>query len=231
MVALLGLRLLSAVGVGYPPWLEILVGTAGVLLGAASTRSATRIGIAAVACAPAWVFASQAALLLGHVHNAVAVGLLILWGPRRFGIGVAVFSAAVYAALLGGAADGALTPFAGLAPTALAKALAPGIADPWAARLVTAFCFAQLVHYLCWIGLLPVLLRDTPGNPRPLSTALRADLGLPLLLLGVLGSIALPIAAAWDPARVRSTYLSIVVFHGWMELAVLAAWRRTPAGT
>ncbi len=36
---------------------------------------------------------------------------------------------------------------------------------------------------------------------------------------------ALPFAGVWDPVRVRAGYLSIVLFHGWLELSVLAAWR------
>ena len=70
-----------------------------------------------------------------------------------------------------------------------------------------------------------MLLRDRPGHRRPFLTALRADLGRPLLAAATVGALALPLAATWDPVHVRAGYLSIVLFHGWMELSVVAAWR------
>lgn len=228
LLALIALRAGMALGLDYPSALEPLVGTAAVLLGAASTRSPRRIGAAALLCLPVWAAPAAAALLLGHLHNAVAVGLLLLWGPRRLGLTMALLSLGGLGLIAAGVADAALRPFAGLDPASLVASLAPGLPHPWADRLVLAFCFGQLVHYLCWTALLPACLRDAGGPRRPLLRALRQDLGAPLLLLGGLGALALPLAGLGDPVLIRSGYLSVVLFHGWMELAALAAFRPTP---
>jgi hypothetical protein len=204
------LRALAAAGWGAPANADVLAGTAAVLLGAASTRSVARLGAAAALCVPLWVFAAYVPLVLAHLHNVLAVGLVCLWGPRRLGLGLALASALGVAVILGGAADGALAPFGGLEPGSLAATLAPGLSAVWAERSVTAFCFAQLVHYLCWVWLLPTVSGASAGGG-----AL------------VLGALLLPaVALAADPAQVRAGYLGFVVFHGWFELAMLAAWRR-----
>lgn len=226
LLGLVLLRALAAAGLGVPAPAEVALGALAVLLGAASTRSAQRVGLALLACLPLLVFWDRVGLVLGHLHNAVAVAVLVWWGPRRLGLAVAGVCVVVAAAIFAGLADGALAPFGGLDPDSLARTLAPGVAAPWAGRWVSSFCFAQLVHYLCWVGLLPVLLRDRPGPRRPLLAALRADLGRPLVAAAVVGAVAVPLLATWDPVAVRSGYLSLVLFHGWMELSVLAAWRR-----
>lgn len=232
ILALLALRSAAALGVTYPPWVEVIVGTAGVLLGAASTRSPARIALALAVCSPAWLFLGQTPLVLGHLHNAVALVLVLAWGPRGVGLGLALITAIVFALTFAGVFDGALGPFGGLTPAGLAASLAPGVAQPWADRWVTSFAFAQLLHYLCWVWLLPAAHKDSRGRSRGFFEALRADLGLPLLAAGALGAVLLPLLGFWDPVQARAGYLSLVLFHGWLELAVLAAWpvpRRTPS--
>ena len=61
----------------------------------------------------------------------------------------------------------------------------------------------------------------TPTVKRALSD-LSGDLGPLGLLLG-LGAMALVLLGGLvDPVGTRATYLSLVLFHGWLEIAVVA---------
>lgn len=226
LLGLVALRGAGLAGFTYPAWVEVVLGTGAVLLGAASTRSATRVFLVALACTPAWLAADHVALVLGHLHNAVAVALLVAWGPRAVGLAVLGATAAGLAAIGGGLLDGRLVDFGPLHPAELVAALAPDVAAPWGERLVLSYAFAQLVHYLAWVALLPACLRDAGATARrPYLAALRADLGGPLVGAGLLASVGLPLAGMFDPAGVRTGYLSLVLFHGWLELAAVAAFR------
>lgn len=52
--------------------------------------------------------------------------------------------------------------------------------------------------------------------------ALRADFGTPALVAAAALTLAVALAGVARPARTRAVYLSLVLFHGWLELAVLA---------
>ena len=58
-------------------------------------------------------------------------------------------------------------------------------------------------------------------RPRRLLLAL---LALPLVAAAVVGAFVLPAWGMVDPVEARSGYLYLVLFHGWLELGVLAAW-------
>ncbi len=43
-----------------------------------------------------------------------------------------------------------------------------------------------------------------------------------LLLIGVIAVAALPLAGLFEPLMMRNGYLSLVLFHGWLEIAIIA---------
>ena len=46
------------------------------------------------------------------------------------------------------------------------RTLAPGMAAPWAGRLVLLFAYAQLLHYVMWLDAIPAVLGEE-ATPRP----------------------------------------------------------------
>lgn len=217
LVALVGLRVATALGHAAGSFWEQLAGVLVLAGGALFGRSLGRaVGVALLAI-PALIWPSQAALWLGHAHNVVAVGFLVWLVPLRHSLPVAAFFVLGMGAILSGMMDGRVPwdEAAGLGLPGLAKTLAPGLSEPWGSRLVLSFAFGQAVHYLCWVGLLPTSTGVFSPASWPTTTW--------LLRLSLLGTIGLCAAAAADPLAVRSGYLSLVLFHGWMELGALAA--------
>jgi cytochrome b561 len=93
-----------------------------------------------------------------------------------------------------------------------------------AGRLVLAYAFAQSVHYMIWLRLVPEDDRERP-SPRTFRAswqALRADLGP--LVLAVAFACALGLAgwAVHDLARAHAGYFRFAQFHVLLELCVLA---------
>jgi acyl dehydratase len=78
--------------------------------------------------------------------------------------------------------------------------------------VVASYAFAQLVHYAVWLDLAPRAL----GGP-----SLRREVGLPFLIaIGAL-TLAVGVGAIGSPLAARNGYLSLVIWHGWLELAAL----------
>ena len=104
--------------------------------------------------------------------------------------------------------------------------LAPGLDPTLAFRLVLVFAFAQAVHYTVWLRLIPnsgaYYTRSGPSTFRANVGALRRDLGRLGWALAVVACLAVPIAGVITPVVTRETYLSLVAFHGWLELASAA---------
>jgi hypothetical protein len=153
----------------------------------------------------------QVLLLFGHVHNLVAFGLWFVWagGPRR----AALVYVACLVALLVGLPTFSTAAVGGLDAHMLNGSLAPGFSDALASRVVASYAFAQMVHYVVWMDLVPASQRGT---------SVRADLGT----FGLAGAAAATLAlCAWglfDPFKARVTYLSLALLHGWLEVAVVA---------
>ncbi|MBX3264869.1 MAG: hypothetical protein KF782_34675 [Labilithrix sp.] len=161
---------------------------------------------------------------LAHAHNAVAIGLFVLWSRRRTRLYASVVAGFVLVAvaIALGALDGgpAARLVAGDADGALLDALAP-LADPaLAARAVLVFAFAQSVHYAVWVRLVPEEDRPRPGL-RSFSSSLRAlahDLGRPVVVLAGLAALGLAAWGAFALASARHGYLRLAIFHGPLEL-------------
>ena len=230
------LRVVVVLGGPHLPAAEIGLGGAALLAGAfAAPPGWRRLLVAGLALAFTLAGLSAphlAAVALAHMHNLVGFALWMVWA-RRSVMGTSALWA-IGAAYVGAIALLLLAPisFAGLAGSALgleypelADALAPGLAPELAARVVLTFAFAQAVHYAVWLRLVP----GTPpysGGPvapsfRRAFRDLRADLGRWGVVVAVALTALVPLWGLADPLGARETYLSVVLFHGWLELSVL----------
>lgn len=185
----------------------------------------------------AFVYPRAAILWVGHLHNFIAFGLWLYWskgeGPWSRYIGVVVLYLGCIALIGFGVWESAAaslgaynSPQSGLYFHELVKQLAPGLSPTLGFRLVLIFAFAQAIHYVVW-------LRLVPGNqhfyPRPRPSTFREnferlgnDFGKIGLFLCIAGCILIPFFALFDAIGTRTFYLSLVLFHGWLELAVIA---------
>lgn len=175
---------------------------------------------------------------LAHLHNFLAVLLFYLWQPggqrrqgRLYVIPVALF--VVCAAVLmfgvlsaGPQALGAFSGYDGLDADGQRELLAPMLPLSLATRLLLLFAFAQAVHYTIWLRLIPeeARLRPAPRTFHHSLQALRKDLGSTLLALALLVGIALALWATVDLAAARTGYFRLALFHGYLEICVLALW-------
>lgn len=221
------------------PWLEVALGMTAI--GGALVTSHWRrqwkaaLGILAAALTVlAVAYPLWATLAMAHLHNFVAVGLWIAWSawrrPSQWASGVGLFFIAVSMSVLAGAADNAITHFwsstsaSGIDLGLFRQALAPGASPLMGMRVVVIFAFAQAVHYSVWLRLLP---GSEPFEPRrgPTTFArnlrrLELDFGRIGARLVVLAVLAMPLCGLMGARATRDTYLALVVFHGWLELAV-----------
>lgn len=169
-------------------------------------------------------------VVFAHLHNLVAVVIWWAWRPRKTRlhlVPIALFALGVSALLLGAAAPmlawtgGLEAPWTGLGLRYLCWTLSPAPKDPFAVRLVVLYAFAQAVHYVVWLRLMPEDDRPskTPRSYRQTFHALGKDLGGVILWLSVLGALGLAGYAFFGPAAARDGYLRLAFFHGHLELA------------
>lgn len=241
LLAMTGLRVVSALG---GPWLgevEVLLGAAGMFGGVAIARASLAkkalVGLGVAAITGLALGAPHDALLaMAHLHNVVAFGLW-LWlfrgESKPAGLAILVLSyVAIVAFLLSGlfdpllldhAIDGHIGAF-GLEE--MAWTLAPGASFELSLRVVATYAFAQSIHYAVWLRLIPQRLdpRTAPPTFRRSLGRVRADFGRAGFALLVALSLAIPLAALAFPAGdVRELYLLAAISHGWLELAIIAA--------
>lgn len=178
-----------------------------------------------------------AALTLGHAHNVVALGLWMWWtredGPRWPMLVVGGVFAAASALILSGVLEPAAlalgafeSPSTGLDFESMTQTLAPGLSPELGGRLVLLYAFAQAVHYTLWLRLIPNAARhqtlQTPPSFRRSLRALAADLGKVGVAVAVALSALVVVSGAFRPASTRELYLTLALFHGWLELAAIA---------
>ena len=180
-------------------------------------------------------------VIFAHAHNAIAIVVwYALFRPRR----PSSLLPLAYITLL---ASG-LFWFGGHVPEpvgfpeyfdlhieAAAAWLAPGVASEHQLGLVLSYTFLQSVHYAIWLVLLPLDAHRSRGSATfsmSLKTAWRDFRGWGLGIIAF-GMLALSVAAVFDPLTTSAVYLFVTPFHGYLELAVLAAWLanapRTPS--
>lgn len=221
-----------AVAVGVPLFFAAALGstTLGLAagLGAIAFTSAARWkrGVAFVAWAAvvgaAHHFPHTSTLVVVHGHNLVAIALFCAAFARTrrngalLGLGFVVLAAAV---LLG--AFDSLFVASTSRVLAVARTLAPVSNPTLAVRLVVLFVFAQAVHYMVWLRLVPDEARERPGLRTFGSSlkALREDLGGPVLLLAAVFAVVVAGRAFGSLEAARALYLRGASFHGFLELA------------
>jgi hypothetical protein len=214
-----------------------LVATVGAALAARALpfRRALVLALAALSVGLAVRDPLLAALVIAHAHNFVAIGIWLAWRRRStwwhlvpltlFGLGCV--------AILAGALDPIVSAAHGFegAPGGAANALwthlrtlAPGFGDPWGPRLVLLFAFTQAVHYAIWIRLVPEenRARETPRTWRATLREWRLDSGALVIAVTALLALAVAVWALFDLVAAREGYLRGVIFHGYLELAVIA---------
>jgi hypothetical protein len=184
--------------------------------------------VASFVAGAAWLstLAHDGLVVFAHGHNFVAVVLWTMWWRDRSALRLLPIVAlvAATAAIALGAVDFAFADrgaaFAGVPLESFRASLAPGVADPWAGRLVIAFAMAQSVHYAIWLRLVPDDDRERT-TPRTFAASWRAfvaDLGG----IGALATVALAAGlVGWalvDLGAARDGYLRLAAFHGYVEL-------------
>jgi hypothetical protein len=177
----------------------------------------------------------SAALALAHIHNYIAVLVLLALraSKARFVIGLGAVFLFLSALMLGGAFDDLL-----FVPRALARLplgndsitvdeavaqLAPFVSPAMALRLVALFAFAQSVHYVVWLRVVPDEQREREGVRSFASSvrALSSDVGPIVLLLAFSAWLGFVGWGLFAPESARVTYLRMAGFHGHLEIAFL----------
>ncbi len=247
LIPLLGmslLRILLVLGILSVPRIEVLLGLLSLCAAVVLTRGRTswQLGLLLMISGLTVLGMTSprmVALGMAHLHNLVAFGLWVAWS-RSSGASKRC-TWAVGTMFLGGIsllASGVLEPFlgmigglgaaGGLTIDEMTRALAPGLPPAVGLKLVLIFAFAQSVHYVVWLRLIP---GSEPFEPRGVPTTFRHDLQGLVADFGPAGvglaiglTLAVPIFGLLDPTGTREAYLSIVFFHGWLEIAMAAHW-------
>ena len=213
------LRALSLAGARTPAALEVACGvlavTVAAALGTNSLAGRRRLVVPAMVVAAVTIaFPRATTLLLAHAHNLVAFAMFAGIARRHRGVVATIVCYAVAWGVVlavpgNGTAGDAVGAFGW---STMTDDLAPGLDGAWADRLVRSFAFAQAVHYGLW----------TWALPRARGTTLRREIGDRGLVGCLLLCAFFPAIALLDPVATRAGYLSLVVCHGWFELAALA---------
>lgn len=194
-------------------------------------RAATAAVVAAVLGTAAQHRPDLARIVFVHAHNFVAIGALLLFlrAPARALVVPAL-------AWLGGAvllSSGLLVGLSLAAPGAQAFQLslteasqwmAPGLPPRAAIGVTTGYVFLQSVHYAIWLLLVPQADRSGQGMStfQMSARSFRADFGVAGVVLVALAAVAVVGAACAGLQRARAVYLSLAMFHGYLELAMVA---------
>jgi hypothetical protein len=169
-------------------------------------------------------------VVFAHLHNVVALGLWAFLFRRRLrsalvpialvGIATAVLLSGATCALT--ARVGGDAAF-GLDLAQVSSWLAPGVAGKLAIGLTLSFIFLQGIHYAVWLGWIPQ--EELPGqSTMSFKSSLRSlvrDFGVAgFWLVAVVIALVL-VGSLVNLHGTRNMYLSLAVFHGYLELAML----------
>jgi hypothetical protein len=106
----------------------------------------------------------------------------------------------------------------------IADWVAPSLRADYAIGITSAYVFLQSVHYLVWLFLNPQRAQRGEGTLTFAMSArsLLKDFGpIGLTVVVVLG-LGVLCAAVFDAPRAQRTYLSLGMFHAYLELALLS---------
>jgi hypothetical protein len=102
--------------------------------------------------------------------------------------------------------------------------IAPFARPELALGVAGAYVFLQSVHYGVWLSFIPQEELEGQGTLtfRMSARSLLSDLGLRGALAVLLAALAVIVGACFAVHRARGLYLSLAMFHGYLELAMLA---------
>jgi hypothetical protein len=244
--AFVGVRVVAETGVAGPLLrLELALASAWILAamlaGAFAGRSPSRLAVALPLLGVATVAALRAPVLARyvflHAHNLVAIGVWIALfrraarrrGPLDLATIVAVVAVAAATALLVSGVTlrwtyfhGAWRSF-GLDLGDLPRWLAPGLSPRLGLGVAASYIFLQSIHYEAWLGWIPQDDVRAEGTLtfRMTARALAKDFGALGLAAIALAMIAVLGGALVDARRARDLYVSLAMFHTYLELAMI----------
>ncbi len=211
------------------------VGAAGAVLVSRAGGGRKLLGLLLVgALAGALAACGEARdIVFAHAHNVIAVLLWWAWRPRggrlhwlplALYLGVSCFLLSELAFGVASGAGGLTRSLGFLDQHYQVARLSPGLTGSLATRLVLLYAFAQTIHYVVWLVLLPDDDRDRV-TPPTFATSLRGlwrDVGGPLVVLTALAVTGLAIWAVFDLMEAGHGYFRMARFHGHLELAAAA---------
>jgi hypothetical protein len=206
---------------------------AGVLAGGLQSGRRGRVlvglGLAIALAVYAMLEPYVVRIVFTHVHNVVALALwmALFRGRWRAALLPLTLIAAATALLLSGAtygfteAHGAVELF-GMHVLAASDWLAPGLPARLAVGLTLSFAFLQSVHYSTWLLVVPQ--EDVRGQGtvtfRMAARSLVKEFGTLGFAAMVVTALVVVAGAFFGLARARNLYLSLAMFHGYLELAL-----------
>lgn len=227
LAAMTGFGIIEILGGNGDPQVEVGLGCAAVAIavvlapGGFVRRVNTAATVVAVAI-PATMRPDLTLIALLFAHNIVALAIWCGWTKQTVRIG---HRAIVIGAVIAGVALIMAGAFDRSPDGAVIARLPYFDVDPMVAyRMVVAYAFLQAVHYVVWLRLIPATQARSPAAStfKKSIAKLRADFGAGLVAIAAV-TIAVPVLAVIaDTERVRDGYLSLVLFHAWLELAIVA---------
>jgi hypothetical protein len=240
-VMIVGLRALTMLGVVHLPvdaW-EAGVGALWMVLALSFAVRDRRTGqralavgsVLAVLFAVGLTHPNAANVVLMHAHNVVGIAAWALLYRRRKPWELVPIAALVLGVVF--VVSGAALPWTyraggqvafGTHVVAIGRWLAPGMTPHVAASIVIAFVFLQAVHYAVWLTWIPQ--EDLAGEGtltfRMTVRGLKADFGVPGLVLVLAVMLGLAALAVFRIHEALHWYVTLSRFHGVLELAVIA---------
>jgi hypothetical protein len=168
-------------------------------------------------------------IVLAHAHNVIAIAVWLFVFRRSV-------RAATWPLLLAGVAvivllSGATLPVSlahsqalGFSLTDAAGWMAPGLSLRVGIAVVLSFAFLQSMHYAVWLGWIPqedVASEGTLSFKMSVRSMLR-DFGKSGVAIVAILTALVVVGAFFALTRTRNLYLSLAVFHGYLEMAMLA---------
>jgi hypothetical protein len=172
----------------------------------------------------------EARLVAAQLHNLVALALwAILLRERVRLLLVPLLVVLTFAGVLLSGAFHQVSLAAGSTAFGLhvleaAAWLCPGLREDYAIGLVSCYVFLQSIHYAVWLMLIPQQQTPAQGTLtfRMSARSLLKDFGALSLAAVGLTALFVLVSACFDVHRTRTLYLSLAMFHTYLELAFLA---------
>jgi hypothetical protein len=175
-------------------------------------------------------YPTTAQLVMAHLHNVVAIGLWVYLFRRRLWVAaIPLVLIALAVALLVSGATAPLTAHLGggaafgLGLDEVSSWIAPGLSMNVAIGVTLSYIFLQAIHYSVWLGWIPQeeLRGQSTMSWRASLRSLVGDFGVTGFWIVIALTLLVVCASFADLHGTRNMYLSLAVFHGYLELAML----------